>query len=523
MRNLLAKFGLTLVFLVSLNYGGAQKSIPLQTFYKSKFIKYSSNESVETFFPANERKVHLTDSLKDSTILYYDFSVWFFKKNWIELKSDNARLEISPLVNFSFGKSNSQSDTSTLYRNTRGVYAEGQLSDKLTFNFVIAENQSRFLNYQNAYFNDRGEFYDNDSVFSKVNAVIPAGARTKPFKIGGYDYGFSFGSFAYQMNDKFRFEAGNNQHFIGSGYRSLLLSDNSIYAPYMRFMFKLSEKFEYQVLYRKHKNLYRKPATNAVESAYENKFYSANYLTFKPTKAISLSLFTAGQQLRGDSIIKHDFQAQMFIPLPFANNDLLIKNKIINGIAGLNIDIALKKVRIYGQFALDKVQNNYKKAFQLGFYAFDIFKITGLDFQTEANVIEDEFYESENKKLSYSQYNMALSHPKGNNFTEIYANLNYEINRIVLSNSFSMYFTKGGDLNQQISSNSIFVNSNLADTKGTTAVNNLELSYRINKKYNPTVYVQYFIRASKFGDFKKVDNSLMLGLKVNLFNQYLDF
>ena len=36
------------------------------------------------------------------------------------------------------------------------------------------------------------------------------------------------------------------------------------------------------------------------------------------------------------------------------------KNKIINGIAGLNLDIAFKKTRFYGQFALDHVQNQYK-------------------------------------------------------------------------------------------------------------------------------------------------------------------
>ncbi|MES2589336.1 MAG: hypothetical protein V4622_10170 [Bacteroidota bacterium] len=500
------------------------KNIPLQTYYKTQFLKYSGKKSLETFYPVNESYLNLTDSIKDTTTFYYDFFVWFFQRNWLEKKEKYGKIEISPLVNFSYGKNTSINDTSSLYRNTRGVFVSGEFEKKLTYSFVLCENQSRFMDYQSQYFNDRGEFYDNDSVFQKVNAVIPAGARTKPFKVNGYDYAFSYGSFAYQMNSKIRIEAGNNQHFIGSGYRSLLLSDNSIYAPYLRFLWKISPKLSYQVLYRKHKNLFRKPATLAVESAYETKLFSANYLTYKPFENFSVSLFSAGNQLRTDSITRYSFQPQMFVPLPFFNSDMLFKNRIINGISGLNLDLGFDKMRFYGQIAIDNFNEKTLVAYQTGFYLFDL-GLENLNFQAEVNVVPNQFYASENTKLAYAQYNLPLAHPKGNNFTEIYANVNYEFKRVYLNNSFLVYFTNGGTISDQIENNSIFLSQKNLATKfvGKTFVNTFEVGYRINKKYNPTVYFQYQIRAAEYDVLSKSNNYFMAGLKVNLFNQYLDF
>lgn len=515
------------VFAASQYTFAQHKTIPLQNYYKTEFLKYSGKHSLETFYPVNESYLNVSDSLKDTTVLYYDFFVWFFRKNWLEVKENENKLEISPLINLSYGKGLNASDSLPLYRNTRGVYATGEFSNKISYTFMFCENQSRFMSYQNAYFNDRGEFYDNDSVFNKVNAVIPGGARTKPFKVGGYDYAFSIGSIAYQMNKKLRFEFGNNQHFIGSGYRSILLSDNSIYAPALRFSWKISDKLSYQILFRKHRNLFRKPATFAVEQSYENKLFTANYLTFKPKENFSISLFSAGNQLRADSITLHPFQVQMLIPLPFLNTDLISKSNLINGISGLNLDLGFKKIRFYGQIALDKYKSTYLTSYQIGTYLFDLLKVKNLNLQAEMNYVPNNFYASDNTKLSFSQYNLPLAHSKGNNFTEIFFNLNYTYKRFYVSNSYSLYLTQGGTPNQQIESNSIFntYKPTAMFSSGRTLVNTTEIGIRINKKYNPTLFAQCQIRHSDFGkNVPKQDNNMfMMGLKVNLFNQYLDF
>lgn len=502
----------------------AQQNISLQKYYKTQYLKFSRNNSFETFYPVNSSNFNLQDSLKDTTTFYYDFHVWFFTKNWLEIKENKAKLEINPLVDFSFGKGSSIADSLPLYRNSRGISVSGELTEKISFSFILSENQSRFMNYQNLYFFDRGEFYDLDTVYGKVNAVIPGAARTKPFKTNGFDYAYSVGYFAYQVNKKLRIEAGNNMQFIGSGYRSLLLSDNSIYAPNLRFNWQINPKLSYQILYRKHKNLYRKPKTLAVESAYETKFFSVNYLTYKMKSNLSLSLFTSGNQLLTDSITKYKHQFNMLLPLPFYNTDFIFKNDIINGLSGLNIDYALSSsIRFYSQIAMDDFNKKLLFAYQFGGYYFDAFRLKNLNFQIEFNYIPNNFYSNENDKLTYSQYNLALAHPKGNNFSEIFFNINYEFKRLFFSNSLNYYKTQGGILTKQIEANSIFTTNKSDFEKGIVVINTLEIAYRINKKYNPTIYFQYSTRKSNFQQTKFSDNHFLVGLRVNLLNQYLDF
>jgi hypothetical protein len=516
---------LILLIIFPISVLAQQKNIPLENYYKKEFLRFSKNKSIETFFPANENQLHLRDSIKDSTIFYYDFPVWFFQKNWIEIKQNDGHINISPLINLSFGKANNQGLSNTLYRNTRGVFMEGELLNKFSYNFIFAENQAVFSNYEAAYFNDRGEYYVGANSYSKVNAVIPSGARTKPFKntINAYDYAFSIGSLAWQVNKKIRLETGNNQHFIGVGHRSLLLSDNSTHAPYVRLKWKISNLISYQFLSRKQQNLFRKPSTKAVESAYEKKLFTAHYLTFQVKKNFSIAVFTSGNQLRADSIIKHPIMLQQFVP--FINNDLFYQSKKVNGISGINLDYSLNSLRTYAQVAIDKIDKSYLKAFQVGIYYFDVFKIKNLDYQTEFNFVPDKFYSSSNEKLAYSNSNLPLGHTKGNNFKEIINQLTFEWKRMYSSFLNVTYFTKGATISEQIQTNSIFIynKDNLTPFKGFTTYSQLEFGYRINKKYNPTLYFQIRIRNSEFETFSSKTTMIMTGLKVNLFNQYLDF
>ncbi len=503
----------------------AQENIPLENYFKNNYLKYSGENSFETFYPVTNSDFKLQDSIGDKNIYYYDLFVWLFKKNWIEVKDGEAHFEINPLVNFTYGKGNTISDSLPLYRNTRGIKMNGELSKKISFSFIFCENQSRFMHYQNQFFQDRGEFYDLDSIYGKVNAVIPAGARTKPFKSNGFDYAFSVGHVGFQATKKIRVEAGNNQHFIGSGYRSLLLSDNGIYAPNIRFSWKINSKFSYQILFRKHKNLYRKPKTFAIESVYENKLFTANYFTYKAKDNFSISLFTSGNQLITDSISKYKPQFQMLAPIPFSSTDFIFKNKLINGISGLNFDLAFKRSRFYSQVAMDEFNKDLIFAYQFGFHLFDLLKMKNLNLQAEFNLVPENFYAHENPKLTYSHYNMALAHTKGNNFKEILLNLSYEYKRFSVQNSSIVYLNYGGSTLNQIESNSIFITNEQksVSSQGTTLLNSTELSYRINSNYNPTVYLQFVTRNSNYGAEKQTNNQILFGLKVNLFNQYLDF
>ncbi len=517
------------VFIIGSHLMFAQNRIILQqSYFKEKFIFHSKNKSIETFFPANINQLNLTYLNRDSIIVYSDLENYIFKRFLVEVKKQDINLSITPIINYSKGRVGSL-DTNywPVYRNTRGVYMEGDILNKIGFNFSFCENQARFQDYEGAYFNQQGENYIKYyGKYSIQNAMIPGASRTKPFKVGGYDYAYSTGNIHINFHPKFKVEFGNNQHFIGSGYRSLILSDNSSNAPSLRFKWKINRFFDYQVLYRKQLNLFRKPYTWAVESNYETKLFAASYLTFKPNDAISISWFNGGNQLRGDSIIMHKLDARQLIPLPLFQNDILIGNQsIINGITGLNIDVAFKKIRVYAQLVADKYNSNWLGAGQVGLYYFDAFGVKNFQVQCEWNQVPKNFYAANRAKLSYSNYNLPSAHPKGNNFKELFIKLGYTYNRLYVNSRTNIYFTQGGNLQQQFLTNSIFNSSptflNLKD--GNTVLENVEFGYRFNRLYNGTFFVNYQGRASSFNKIDLTYQCLMLGVRTSITNEYFDF
>ncbi len=503
-----------------------QRLVPTHSFYKERFLQLSNGKSISTFYPQNQQDLNTIHLIRDTSLQYFNFSEYLFKHHLVELKSDVGQINIDPLINFSRGRFNFDSTGYPLYRNTRGVLIDGQIYNKISFQFTFAENQSRFQNYEREYMASRGELYIFPGPrYSIQNAVVPGGSRTKPFKDYGYDYAFSSGVIRYAPHKKISIEAGNNQHFIGSGYRSLLLSDNSFYAPNVRLNWKIHPKIEYQVLYQKNINLYRKPLTKAVEANYETKFFALTYLTFKPTESLSISLFSAGNQLLGDSMVKHLFITDQLIPLPFFQNDFTLgRSSVVNGIGGLNIDVALKSTRIYAQFAADKVNNVFLVANQLGFYWFDAFKIKNAMIQLEWNQVPKNFYSAKNPKLAYSQFNLPAAHPKGNNFNELFLKLFYEKERVYIQATTSVYLTQGGTFTQQINATSIFNGLKVGNLEyGNTITGDYELGWRFNRLYNGSIFVKYQGRVSVYDKFHQTTNCIWFGLKTSLTNEYFDF
>jgi hypothetical protein len=518
LKLLLLTFGLSPVF-------AQQKSIPLNSFYKEKLIENSGNKSIETFFPANESQINLPFVMRDSTLQYYEFTEWLFKKHWVTIQKEEGNIMISPFMNIALGKETTDPNRSRLFNNTRGVYVEGSLLKKFSFNFIFAENQNRFMNYETDYFKSRGELYLGNNAYSLQNAFVPGGARTKPFKVDGFDYAYSIGSLAYQVNSKLRLELGNNQHFIGSGYRSLLLSDNSAVSPNFKVKWNFLPKWRFDILMQKNKNLYRKPKTKAVEAPYETKLFAVTYLTFKPRENFSISLFTAGNQLRGDSLIRHGFEWQMLTPIPLIQNDILFgDSKKFNGITGFNLDFAFNKSRLYGQIAFDKFDKEYLVAGQLGVHFFEILKIKNFHAQVELNYVPEHFYADANPKMSYSNSNIPLAHPKGNNFGEGILRLNYEYQRFYIQSSTIVYGNLGGNDSIPFSANSIFLNQT-ATQKSTpnTILQSVELGWRVNRRYNAQFFIAWKGRAYNSALRKENDQMFLVGFKTGITNSYFDF
>ena len=120
-------------------------------------------------------------------------------------------------MNFSFGRE--LNEDQNLFTNTRGFMVESNLGDNLSFSSSFFENQSIFPNYLNSYI--------------KQNKVVPGQGYARTFKENGFDYAMASGYVSYRSDKFFSVQFGHGKHFIGDGYRSLFLSDNSFNYPYL--------------------------------------------------------------------------------------------------------------------------------------------------------------------------------------------------------------------------------------------------------------------------------------------------
>ncbi len=522
--------GLLLLIFGFFSFGFSQSSsLPLNDFYKRQFLQHSGKEVHENLLPANETQLDLHRIVRDSSVQYSSFMNWVLQSHWVQLEKEITTLYISPLIDFSMGDdvNRSSRDKAKLFRNVRGAIVSGSIGKQFSFFFSFAENQARFMDYETAHFKQSGELFVKTNGYTLKNATIPGGSRTKDFKVDAFDYTYSIGMVNYQATKKLRFEFGNQNNFVGAGYRSLLLSDNSIAALGLRTIYKFNDKWSYQWLIKNHRNLYRKPKTKFVESPYENKLYTAVYLTYKPVKNIAVSLFSGANTLIGDSLIKHPLQWQSILPIPVINTDLALKNKIMNGVIGLHFEWALEKWRFYGQVVADRLNVGTGIAGQLGVYYFDAFSVKNWTIQVENNVVPKNFYADDNSKLSYSNAQIALAHPKGNNFAEILLRTQYEWKRFYAEFTGIYYHNLNRSDLGELGSNAIINQNILAispdELTYATHYEKIEVGYRFNRKYNGTVYFSFTNRTSIGGGNTSVQQFIMAGLKASLFNQYFDF
>ena len=499
---------------------GQQSLIPLHSFYKDQIFanKLANPYNEGSFFPVSEGEYNLISAINDSSKQYYDLMEVLFKKYLFEIKGEDYYLKISPAIDFSYGKDLNDTIARKLFQNTRGIHVEGNLFKNFAFSTSLYENQGRYAYYESSYYSSVGELYPkSDSTYLTQNAVIPGGARTKPFKGDGFDYAMAIGYFVYSPFYWLRISAGNNANFIGDGHRSLLLSDNSVSAPYYRINWKINSKFNFAYLRSRYMNLIRKPASGSVESYYEAKGFSVNYLTYKPTKNIAISLFESGMWNRGDSITSKNAHPLYYNPIPFLSGLILKDQNEVVSLLGLNLSYQFaKKHRAYGQVAINDYDSD-KLAFQIGYRGYDYFGLKDFMVQLEYNNVPKGVYEATNRRLNYVHYNLPIAHVKGNGFQEFILRTNYEYKRIYADYTFIYYLTQNYSptslipvfREQEFSSNSILYTS-------------LELGYRFNRKMNLMLFGAWTYRTID-DPAMLTANTVSVGLRTGFINHYNDF
>ncbi|WP_027418045.1 hypothetical protein [Crocinitomix catalasitica] len=526
------------VFILFLNFAYnnvfAQLYFPNESYYNSEIIRLSLNDTTRTkidrehlsFKPIIDSKtkpevIYHTDDKR-----YYWITQKLFKENFLLFKGNDYWCAVDPILDFVGGNDFSADSNKILYWNTRGIRVQAKFFDRVAFTTTFYENQSVLPVYQQNYVNSHGEFIVNGGAtkYTQNNAIIPGYARTKPFKVDGYDFGFAEGALSIIAAPWLNIQLGNGNQFIGNGERSLLLSDFSTNYPFAKLETSLwQNRIQYIAMYAIHQNLYRLKSSTTPEATYERKIGTYHYLDIALTKDFNVGLFESFLWKRTDSIGSHQ-PDWMFIN-PIIGGNTLIKGTSGEGYQaylGLNANYNLQNLNIYGQLILD----NFKfGGVQFGFKFYDLF-VEKLDFGAEINHIQKNSFTSTDKRYNYNNNNLSLAHPNVNGIDELIISFSYQKKRVFITNkliySEQAYRSDDTYYNKTLLTRTTLTND--AYKRKNVLYNQFEIGYRFNKNYNLQAIIGYIYRQdTKATDMPHLSNYCYLGIRTKIRNKNLNF
>ena len=494
---------------------GQSQLEPIGSYFKDQLYKKNTSAS---FLPISKSQEKWTCSFgeRQNDTLLPAKTKRFRDEHLINVKGEDFKLEISPLFNFSLGKDLLDSSNQFLYQNSRGIIILGDITPRFSFSTSFYENQARFSSYENSYMKEHGEIYPTvNNQYNVQNAVVPGAARTKPFKNGGFDYGYAIGNFVFRATKNITVIAGNNQQFIGAGYRSLLLSDNAIGSPYVRVDYQFFPRWTFNYLRSRLLNLVRRPNYTTVEGNYQAKGLAVNYISFAATSRLTISLFDGAIWAKGDSLKTSALNPLYYSPIPFLAH--LMSDSTAYAITGLNFNwVITSKIRLYGQAAFARWEK-IESSFQLGGRSYEFVGLKSLFMQVEYNQVSSHMYQAPAQFLSYSQYNLPLAHTKGNGFREIVFRINWR---------WKSFGIEGKSIVYQLidhQKNTLLPITKYSDNENNwLALEQVELSYQINKKLNLSVFSNLTYRFNS----PSIDQKNLLlnaGIRTSLINHYNDY
>ncbi|MFL5754019.1 MAG: hypothetical protein ACJ76F_11475 [Bacteroidia bacterium] len=418
----------------------------------------------------------------------------------------NFKLSIDPVFNFQGGSDISATKLEKIYTNSRGAWVKGSINEKIKFESAFFENQSTFASYVDD--------------FAISTGVVPGQGRYKNFKLNGYDYAFASGVISYEASRNFSIQAGHGKQKTGNGYRSLLLSDNAMNYPFVRFNSRFFKgRVQYTNIYASLMNLTSGGAKTppGTERLFQKKAAAFQQLSWQIHKRVNLSFFQGMIWNASDSSNRQHIDPGYVNPVIFthaAAYGLHGKNNIVLG-ADLQVKL-FKSLALYGQLMLDDLDSvkisNSKAGFQLGMKYYDVFTLKNLFVQAELNSIRNYPYLSAYPSQDYAHYNQGLAYPfslyRGN---EIVLILAYNYKRFFGQFKVNLFTNETEFTHQQL------------------AFGDFKAGFMINPKTNTNIcagvnYRDSSIKNDNTGSTSVAFNTLVyFSLRTSLYNVYWDF
>ncbi|MEO6038811.1 MAG: hypothetical protein ABIQ93_10390, partial [Saprospiraceae bacterium] len=200
--------------------------------------------------------------------------------NLFEVNVPDFQMRVNPLLNLHLGQE--QGDPELLFQNQRGLEVRGAVDDKVFFFTNIVESQARYPNY----------------VTSRIQEfqAIPGVATYKdyhprfPNVRDAYDFNVASAYIGLHVTRHVSLQLGHGRHFIGNGYRSLLLSDYASNGFYLKLSTRVW-RFHYQNLFMELSPVSQRQILG--NEKVPKKYVALHYLNYKITPRLSLAFFEA--------------------------------------------------------------------------------------------------------------------------------------------------------------------------------------------------------------------------------------
>ena len=357
---------------------------------------------------------HPEDSLTQKPLLKY-----FFRRpsDFWHLQREALTLHVNPVLHWELGQDGRGEGLA--YTNTRGIQVHGAIDQKVDFYTYIGENQIVFPGYVNDYI--------------RRTLTIPQEGFWKGLGDRGVDFLTARGHIGFQATRHIHLQFGHGKHFVGEGYRSMILSDFS-----NNYLFLRIDTDVWRLHYT---NIFAQLTSDIVGNRtglFGTVEFIPKYLTFHRLgvqlgKKVNVGLFESIVQGNRDGTFDFDY----LNPIIFYRAIEQQGGSTGNALLGIDASwIIGRHVSLYGQGVLDEFVINEirsgagwwgnKYALQLGGKYIDAFGIGNLDLQLEYNRARPYTYTHQDLYRSYTHYEQPLAHPLGANFDEVVGLARYQ-------------------------------------------------------------------------------------------------
>ena len=454
-----------------------------------------------------------SDSIKSNKVLLK--GIYEDPANMIKIQQKDFFLSVNPVIQLQAMQEKNADQF--LFLNSRGAVARGLIANKIGFVVYLTENQERpplFVRQRVTQF--RG---------------VPGANLYKRFKGNGYDYFDGRGSVFFNATKFVNVQFGYDKMFLGSGYRSLYMSDYAASHLFLNLNLHAG-RFNYVSRIMELTSQYTRRVDK--DTLFPKKYAVFHHISFNAPKWLTVGLF--------ESIVfgrRDHFEFSYLNPVMFLRVAELQVGSPDNSFIGVDAKANIAKtLQLYGQVLIDEFNTKYvrqrkgwwgnKWAIQGGLKYIDVMNVKNLDLQLEANWIRPFTYSHFDTVGNYTHYNQPMAHPLMSNIREFISILRYQPAPKWTVQAKAIYWLNGVDTANKNFGNNIFLSN---ETRA--AFDGFRYGSPVSRKnLNLNLWVAYEWKENLFLEanfnIRNQENSTntafsSLGLRWNMFRREYDY